>query len=93
MVAYAHIGKGAVVMINKNDGGRAMNQIFGSSRSSTTGPTIRTGNNRGDQIVSSRAKSRDPVVLAKGYATGWKARPRPRCGLRYGLDSAALRSE
>lgn len=27
-VAYAHMGKGAVVMINKNDGGRAMNQIF-----------------------------------------------------------------
>lgn len=28
MIAYAHAGKGAVVMINKNDGGKAMSQIF-----------------------------------------------------------------
>jgi CubicO group peptidase (beta-lactamase class C family) len=28
MKAYAYLGKGAVVMINKNDGGKAMSQIF-----------------------------------------------------------------
>ena len=29
MKAYAYLGKGAAVMINKNDDGKAMNQIFG----------------------------------------------------------------
>ena len=28
MIAYAYVGKGAAVMINKNDDGKAMHQIF-----------------------------------------------------------------
>jgi hypothetical protein len=28
MIAYAYVGKGAAVMINKNDDGKAMSQIF-----------------------------------------------------------------
>jgi len=36
-------------------------------------------------VILSGAKSKDPAAKLAGCAMGWKARPRRRCRLRYGL--------
>ena len=44
-------------------------------------------------VVPSEVEGSRGTIL-KAMFTGWKARPRPAiAGLRYGLDSASLRSE